>query len=54
MTPKEAADRMRQIDEDEDTESGHMMADDLFCEILKSLGYDEAVDIFDNMDKWYA
>jgi len=54
ITPEEAAQRMREINKNGDTEGAHCEADDLLCEILKELGFGEAVEIFENMDKWYA
>jgi hypothetical protein len=37
-----------------DEESSHGQADRLMCEVLRSLGYGEGVDVFENADKWYA
>ena len=37
-----------------DLERAHGNADDLLCEVLEACGYGEAVEIFRNMDKWYA
>ncbi len=53
MTPKEFAEKMRAIPTG-DTEADHGRADDLMCELLRSLGYGEGVDAFEAMDKWYA
>ena len=38
----------------DDTETNHVSADELMCELLTSLGYGEGVEIFKNMDKWYS
>ena len=56
MTPEEFADRMRQIAEDtwNDAEGRHAMADELMCELLEALGYEEGIEIFDDMEKWYS
>lgn len=54
MSPKEFAEAMRQIDQDCDVEIGHSRADDLMCAILRELGYEEGVNVFDEMVKWYA
>lgn len=59
MTPEEFRDRMKDLafkarihkDYWEDT---HFDADWLMGEVLKELGYDEGVQIFRNMPKWYA
>ena len=55
-TPKEFAEEMEHIKNEYgfDKEMAHSCADDLMCEILRSLGYKEGVKIFDSMDKWYA
>jgi hypothetical protein len=59
MTPDEFAQKMRAISEAmergrNDPESRHCYADDLMCELLKELGYEEGVKVFEEMDKWYA
>lgn len=37
-----------------DVEAAHVYADDLMCTVLYQLGYGKGVDIFRNMEKWYA
>ena len=37
-----------------DTESGHSVADEVLCDLLRSLGYDDVVDAWDRLPKWYA
>ena len=37
-----------------DEEIRHVMADGLMMDLLISLGYEEGVEVFDAMDKWYA
>lgn len=60
LTPEEFAIAMAQIktgvcyDRMYDQEDQHFDADELMCNVLRSLGYDEGVDIFDSMPKWYA
>ena len=54
MTPKEFAEKMQLIVDEENTELGHIEMDNLMCELLKSLGYEEGVEIFDNALKWYS
>lgn len=47
--------RMKAIaDPQEDPESAHIKADDLMVELLRDLGYDEAMDAYESMTKWYA
>ena len=58
MNPKEFADKMKELSERNTGSSdicfNHMDMDDLMCEVLKSLGYNEGVEIFENTHKWYA
>ena len=46
--------KIKELDKYNDTEEFHINADGLMCEILKKLGFEEFVEIFDNRDKWYA
>ena len=59
ITPEEFARRMREIERtrkdihiSEEVEQ-HLEADDLLCDVLRSLGYGEGVEIFEEMGKWY-
>ena len=62
MTPKEFADEMRRITDEEqhkgdlywDTEQVHIEMDNVMCEVLEDLGYGEGIEIFRNESKWYA
>lgn len=61
LTPDEFAIAMMQIKTgtiyDEglyDEENQHIDADELMCDVLRSLGYGDGIDIFDSMHKWYA
>ena len=36
------------------TEQGHIEADKLLAELLRLLGYDELIDNYESMRKWYA
>ena len=38
----------------DDTEAAHAMADKLLCDMLERLGYNEVVDAYKIIDKWYA
>jgi hypothetical protein len=55
-TPAEFAAKMREVQNKYrgDSERAHIWADDLLMELLASLGYGEGVDVFNDMDKWYA
>ena len=56
MAPKEFEKAMKSLseDKDKDAEETHWDADELMCEVLVSLGYSAGVEIFRDMDRWYA
>jgi hypothetical protein len=37
-----------------DKEDCHRRMDALMCEVLRSIGYDDGIDIFEATSKWYA
>lgn len=51
---KDYTERMRELSNSDDIEGRHYEMDDLMCEILKEMGFDELVDIFNETEKWYA
>lgn len=54
MAPEEFERKMLEIFANDDTESNHIKADQLLCEVLAQLGYEKGVTIFENAPKWYA
>lgn len=60
MTPEQCRESLKYIlhlQEDGvavDTETNHIDADNALCELLSYLGYDEIVDLYQQVDKWYA
>ena len=52
-TPEEFAEKMRELHVF-DIEGRHKEADQIMCELLEYFGYQEGVEIFRKMDKWYA
>lgn len=56
MTPEEFENEMAKLRfvKDDDLEGRHVAMDELMCKALRSLGYDEGVDIFNNTYIWYA
>jgi len=44
----------RQKYTDSDVESDHSRADEVLCEFLLDLGYEDIVAAFKRVDKWYA
>ena len=37
-----------------DAEDKHWNADEILCKVLRSLGYGELSDAFEEIEKWYA
>lgn len=54
MTREEAIAKLRSLHTSYDPESDHAEADDVLCELLITLGYEDVVIEFENVDKWYA
>lgn len=56
MTPDEFHDKMVEIRGDDryDAEGSHKAVDALMMKLLRELGFDRGVDVFDKMDKWYT
>ena len=50
----EELEALRKLANDTDIEVAHIKADDILCRILLDLGYDEIVEAYDAVDKWYA
>lgn len=46
--------KMREIASGDDTEAAHSMADNLLCCVLSHLGYNDVVQEFLKVGKWYA
>ena len=46
--------RMKAIAEYKEREEAHIAADKLMCNVLMRLGYEELVDIYTSMERWYA
>ena len=53
MTRKEAIARLKEC-AGEDAESGHVDADNVLCELLYSLGYEDVVAEWGKIRQWYA
>ena len=45
---------MEKVTNDYDTETGHIVADDILCAVLEKLGYTHLVELYNEVDKWYA
>lgn len=53
ITPQMFAEQMRKFSYD-DEEMGHISADHLMTKVLEQFGYEEGIEIFQNMGKWYS
>ena len=53
ISPKKFAEGMKKL-QSSDNEAAHSDMDNLMCELLKSLGYTEGVEVFQNQQRWYA
>jgi hypothetical protein len=56
MTPEQFEAEMREIATKYggDIEGAHSMADGLMANVLCKLGYSAGIDVYQDMDKWYA
>lgn len=54
LTPTEFAEAMKHIADMRFIDDSHYAGDELMCNLLRSMGYQEGVEIFENMDRWYA
>ncbi len=55
LTAKDdAIKRLRAIQNECDTEGGHIEADDVLCDLLESVGFEDVVAEFRKVKKWYA
>ena len=53
MTREDAIEQLKFAD-NSDIESGHWRADEILCKLLISLGYQDVVDEWEKVRKWYA
>lgn len=54
MTREEAIEYLKNEQKNSDTEMAHVGADDVLCDLLESLGYQDVVSEYKKIDKWYA
>jgi hypothetical protein len=50
----DAVGKLKDLIKDEDTEKAHLEADLTLRKILLELGYVEVIELYDQIDKWYA
>jgi hypothetical protein len=46
--------RLVEIQKKHDTEKNHIEADNVLCDLLRELGYDEVVNEYREIEKWFA
>lgn len=54
MTKEKAIDILQMIQKSHDIEIAHIDADDILCQFLESLGYEDVVSEYQKIDKWFA
>ena len=54
MSREEALSKLKELVGSRDIECAHAYADDVLCDLLKSLGYQDVVEAYEQIDKWYA
>lgn len=54
MTPEEFRLQMEVISRNLDLEMSHLEADELMTHVLRLLGYEDGVDVYDSMEKVYV
>jgi len=54
VTKEHVLSELERFAKSSDTEGAHVDADQILCEFLKSLGYDDVVSAFNRIVKWYA
>lgn len=54
MDRDNAISRLIELQNNGDTEAAHSLADEVLCKLLAALGYQDVVDAWKKVDKWYA
>jgi hypothetical protein len=54
MTREQAIAELKDCQTSGDTEATHSEADEVLCKFLIALGYQDIVDEWEKVDKWYA
>ena len=54
VTPETAVDLLVRINEVCDIEMAHIRADEVLCTLLRNLGYNDIIDVYENIDKLYS
>ncbi len=51
---KTAMDKLKEQQANEDQEEAHIAADDILCELLTAIGYEDVVKEYEKIGKWYS
>lgn len=54
MTRDKALIKLRKLQKSNDTEVAHCSADTVLCDLLKTLGFEDVVHEYYQVDKWYS
>lgn len=54
MTTDEAIHKLIELQGTGDYETAHYLADKILCELLTTMGYDDVVEEYRKVGKWYA
>ena len=54
MTKEEAIKTLEEAQNNFDTENAHRKADGVLCKLLESLGYEDVVNEWCKVEKWYS
>ncbi len=54
MNKQEAIAELKGHQSDWPDEEGHKRADDILCELLNTLGYEDVVKEYEKVGKWYS
>ncbi|WP_428945255.1 hypothetical protein ACQK5W_04025 [Pantoea sp. FN060301] len=54
MSRDEAINKLKVLQNLSDIEVAHANADDVICDLLISLGYEDVIFEYEKIDKWYA
>lgn len=54
MTREEAIKILEREQGNPDVEQAHSIADNVLIDLLDSLGYDDVIDVYEKVGKWYA
>ena len=54
MNSSDAVKELIELQSETDTETAHILADDVLCDMLESLGFHEVVTEYQKIAKWHA